>query len=141
MHKKTKKSGSTRTTTVAASVALMARAEGTMPGSFFFSSRRRHTRYIGDWRSDVCSSDLDVVGQDPRAAGRADPGGLEVVLHRDRHAAQRTVRRRDLFVAHGDEAVQLALEALGLGVEGGEIGRASCRERGWGAGGGGGVER
>src|SRR5437762_2072283 len=27
---------------------------------FFFSSRRRHTRYIGDWSSDVCSSDLDV---------------------------------------------------------------------------------
>src|SRR5437879_13425589 len=27
--------------------------------SFFFSSRRRHTRYIGDWSSDVCSSDLD----------------------------------------------------------------------------------
>src|SRR5436189_2285440 len=26
--------------------------------SFFFSSRRRHTRYIGDWSSDVCSSDL-----------------------------------------------------------------------------------
>src|SRR5437764_12169052 len=23
-----------------------------------FSSRRRHTRYIGDWSSDVCSSDL-----------------------------------------------------------------------------------
>src|SRR5437879_1427826 len=22
------------------------------------SSRRRHTRYIGDWSSDVCSSDL-----------------------------------------------------------------------------------
>src|SRR5437762_90533 len=28
-----------------------------MLGSFFFSSRRRHTRYIGDWSSDVCSSD------------------------------------------------------------------------------------
>src|SRR5215210_3785034 len=27
---------------------------------FFFSSRRRHTRYIGDWSSDVCSSDLDT---------------------------------------------------------------------------------
>src|SRR5437879_3506853 len=27
---------------------------------FFFSSRRRHTRYIGDWSSDVCSSDLMV---------------------------------------------------------------------------------
>src|SRR5437879_10090194 len=26
--------------------------------SFFFSSRRRHTRYIGNWSSDVCSSDL-----------------------------------------------------------------------------------
>src|SRR5437879_13536728 len=26
--------------------------------SFFFSSRRRHTRYIGDWSSNVCSSDL-----------------------------------------------------------------------------------
>src|SRR5437763_14523790 len=25
---------------------------------FFFSSRRRHTIYIGDWSSDVCSSDL-----------------------------------------------------------------------------------
>src|SRR5208337_5272569 len=29
---------------------------------FFFSSRRRHTRYIGDWSSDVCSSDLAVNG-------------------------------------------------------------------------------
>src|SRR5437879_13806035 len=27
---------------------------------FFFSSRRRHTRYIGDWSSDVCSSDLPM---------------------------------------------------------------------------------
>src|SRR5256885_7099742 len=28
--------------------------------SFFFSSRRRHTRLQGDWSSDVCSSDLPV---------------------------------------------------------------------------------
>src|SRR3712207_8768203 len=27
-------------------------------GAFFFSSRRRHTRYWRDWSSDVCSSDL-----------------------------------------------------------------------------------
>src|SRR5258707_3611051 len=27
---------------------------------FFFSSRRRHTRYWRDWSSDVCSSDLKV---------------------------------------------------------------------------------
>src|SRR5207249_6806899 len=40
-------------------------------GSFFFSSRRRHTRSKRDWSSDVCSSDLgetydvvfDVVGK------------------------------------------------------------------------------
>src|SRR5438034_11085663 len=29
--------------------------------SFFFSSRRRHTRSLCDWSSDVCSSDLTVV--------------------------------------------------------------------------------
>src|SRR5690606_39729847 len=27
---------------------------------FFFSSRRRHTRFSRDWSSDVCSSDLEV---------------------------------------------------------------------------------
>src|SRR3712207_8781474 len=31
--------------------------------AFFFSSRRRHTRYWRDWSSDVCSSDL---GKEPR---------------------------------------------------------------------------
>src|SRR5437879_7912896 len=39
---------------------------------FFFSSRRRHTRYIGDWSSDVCSSDLAERGRGAGpAAGRA----------------------------------------------------------------------
>src|SRR5260370_42664283 len=28
---------------------------------FFFSSRRRHTRFKCDWSSDVCSSDLVMV--------------------------------------------------------------------------------
>src|ERR1039458_10649571 len=27
---------------------------------FFFSSRRRHTRCLSDWSSDVCSSDLPM---------------------------------------------------------------------------------
>src|SRR5258705_11546208 len=27
---------------------------------FFFSSRRRHTRCLSDWSSDVCSSDLTI---------------------------------------------------------------------------------
>src|SRR5258706_9134650 len=30
---------------------------------FFFSSRRRHTRLVSDWSSDVCSSDLVSVPQ------------------------------------------------------------------------------
>src|SRR6266536_5280536 len=32
--------------------------------SFFFSSRRRHTRSTRDWSSDVCSSDLPMAGLD-----------------------------------------------------------------------------
>src|SRR5690606_41048510 len=30
---------------------------------FFFSSRRRHTRFSRDWSSDVCSSDLKPTTQ------------------------------------------------------------------------------
>src|SRR5205814_6072927 len=33
---------------------------------FFFSSRRRHTRCLSDWSSDVCSSDLLVEQVDGR---------------------------------------------------------------------------
>src|SRR5690606_40960464 len=31
---------------------------------FFFSSRRRHTRFSRDWSSDVCSSDLFMFATD-----------------------------------------------------------------------------
>src|SRR5437899_11123494 len=31
---------------------------------FFFSSRRRHTRCLSDWSSDVCSSDLEPEHRD-----------------------------------------------------------------------------
>src|SRR6266581_7990517 len=34
---------------------------------FFFSSRRRHTSWTGDWSSDVCSSDLGIL--ETRALG------------------------------------------------------------------------
>src|SRR5260370_40449885 len=33
---------------------------------FFFSSRRRHTRFKCDWSSDVCSSDLNVGSISPK---------------------------------------------------------------------------
>src|SRR5688500_20187929 len=36
-----------------------------MVRSFFFSSRRRHTRLQGDWSSDVCSSDLRFLPECP----------------------------------------------------------------------------
>src|SRR3712207_7066602 len=42
------------------------------PCCFFFSSRRRHTRYWRDWSSDVCSSDLALEGIDPLATELAD---------------------------------------------------------------------
>src|SRR6266496_678693 len=36
---------------------------------FFFSSRRRHTRSLRDWSSDVCSSDLFVGGETLATSG------------------------------------------------------------------------
>src|SRR3712207_8591705 len=36
---------------------------------FFFSSRRRHTRYWRDWSSDVCSSDLALLRDRPEVVG------------------------------------------------------------------------
>src|SRR5204862_3432961 len=33
---------------------------------FFFSSRRRHTRSLRDWSSDVCSSDLRIRDEERR---------------------------------------------------------------------------
>src|SRR5437762_10163141 len=52
-------------------------------GGFFLSCRRRHTRYIGDWSSDVCSSDLVV--RDPargEVIGVVDVSGLSRTFHR-----------------------------------------------------------
>src|SRR5690606_8018183 len=54
---------------------------------FFFSSRRRHTRFSRDWSSDVCSSDL------PRRAvfpGEREWGALP---GRDEHRLVRGVAR------------------------------------------------
>src|SRR2546430_4490209 len=36
-------------------------AEGRKANDFYFSSRRRHTRFDCDWSSDVCSSDLPFL--------------------------------------------------------------------------------
>src|SRR2546430_11937387 len=45
-------------------------------GFFFFSSRRRHTRFDCDWSSDVCSSDLFPAALPTKQARRRDhPNG------------------------------------------------------------------
>src|SRR5438034_8200347 len=48
---------------------------------FFFSSRRRHTRSLCDWSSDVCSSDLEQPAQvedEEHDEGDAPEGDAEV---------------------------------------------------------------
>src|SRR5437763_11913127 len=73
---------------------------------FFFSSRRRHTSYIGDWSSDVCSSDLSI-----KCASRA-PASIAV---------------HDAAIEAGAREAHLIEEPMAAAIE---IGRASCRERG-----------
>src|SRR5438874_10712814 len=40
---------------------------------FFFSSRRRHTRSLRDWSSDVCSSDLYFAALDEATSAKYWP--------------------------------------------------------------------
>src|SRR2546427_2403338 len=46
---------------------------------FFFSSRRRHTRFDCDWSSDVCSSDLLQMRQILEASGQKVPESKPVL--------------------------------------------------------------
>src|ERR1039458_10355205 len=49
------KRGHARARAIESAVAVPVRARHAK--QFFFSSRRRHTRCLSDWSSDVCSSD------------------------------------------------------------------------------------
>src|SRR2546430_4060245 len=46
---------------------------------FFFSSRRRHTRFDCDWSSDVCSSDLLLLGSPQPVPSLTDTDAPAVV--------------------------------------------------------------
>src|SRR5690606_39524145 len=84
---------------------------------FFFSSRRRHTRFSRDWSSDVCSSDLGMLWVDHLP--KPNPQLL-------RYLEDLVVLFEAVFVKPlGDPAVLYLLVPLI------KIGRASCRERVW----------
>src|SRR5260221_9629316 len=83
---------------------------------FFFSSRRRHTRSLCDWSSDVCSSDL------PRQE-------RVHVLHAHDQVVSGLRGGRGLGSELLREGLELELLEEGMGGVA-EIGRASCRERG-----------
>src|SRR5262245_65386342 len=91
---------------------------------FFFSSRRRHTRCLSDWSSDVCSSDLG-----PREAHQQ----LEIDLLRQ--AAERAVGDRvaRLVERHWPQVFRDQAQHLRAHVERSEERRVGkeCRTRGW----------
>src|SRR5205807_6943991 len=63
---------------------------------FFFSSRRRHTRLQGDWSSDVCSSDLDILlinGEDWPGHAKMGPTTPKL-YHNDQDGTFSDVTRR-----------------------------------------------
>src|SRR5690348_18106364 len=85
---------------------------------FFFSSRRRHTRWTGDWSSDVCSSDLEIPAEELVAVDLQRPGARRA---RDQQLAR-------LAQVEPEPPGQRESLAQRHRVER-EIGRASCRER------------
>src|SRR5690606_40149346 len=93
---------------------------------FFFSSRRRHTRFSRDWSSDVCSSDLtDGDSEVILAAWQRWGAACLPRLHGMFAFAIYDLEQRTLFLARDRLGVKpLFLAAL-------KIGRASCRERVW----------
>src|SRR5437762_4837883 len=89
---------------------------------FFFSSRRRHTRYIGDWSSDVCSSDLAYPAEEIslRTAARDNV----VIIDEGERAQPRVIGEVDAFSA------PMLVHTDAVYIHEGQIGRASCREIG-----------
>src|SRR6202790_76699 len=83
---------------------------------FFFSSRRRHTRYYMDWSSDVCSSDLSPNGRwvafgsgQEWKAGQWVPGSDYAVHLRDIQSG----KDLRLFEGHTDAVASVALSSDG----------------------------
>src|SRR5262245_6946355 len=75
---------------------------------FFFSSRRRHTRCLSDWSSDVCSSDLDALNQLGYFQHASATGSVRGLFSSDRARGRITIDRGD------DSWTLLSLRGLGL---------------------------
>src|SRR2546430_2406084 len=82
---------------------------------FFFSSRRRHTRFDCDWSSDVCSSDLRKLG----VKGEEMPKVMYRLIEADHY-----INKKILVIGGGVSAVEAA---MGLGHQGGNEGTLSHR--------------
>src|SRR3712207_7463966 len=72
---------------------------------FFFSSRRRHTRYWRDWSSDVCSSDLVrqryfKIGHKKHKLSRKKIGKLDFIKIRNFYSLNNTVKSEK--ASHGN---------------------------------------
>src|SRR5437879_11605384 len=108
-------------------------AAGSISEFFFFSSRRRHTRYIGDWSSDVCSSDLKQMVVMAQDSANTLMAVINDVLDFSKIEAGKLafdVREFELSDAVAEAARNMALRAHQKGLElAYQIGRASCRER------------
>src|SRR5215217_9423939 len=63
---------------------------------FFFSSRRRHTRYWRDWSSDVCSSDLTRGAPPPSGPGVTGSPDLRHLVTLRHHRVAPRHRRHHL---------------------------------------------
>src|SRR3712207_8675590 len=92
---------------------------------FFFSSRRRHTRYWRDWSSDVCSSDLLGLLLPADALAAALVGAAvraRLPFHVYRPLAVDT-GLLELPVAHGADQEVLLHQVAAVGAE--QIGRST----------------
>src|SRR6266567_5144677 len=76
---------------------------------FFFSSRRRHTRFDCDWSSDVCSSDLRATGLViPAVAGKLDGVAIRVPVEDGSLTDLAVVLGRDVTAGQINEAFAAA---------------------------------
>src|SRR5437879_12204482 len=98
---------------------------------FFFSSRRRHTRYIGDWSSDVCSSDLGKIPPPcPDATAAAKIAKAEQKKVEQIQKCPRLPPWWDVCPEDSQPPCDQTIGSIGDVITCVEIGRASCRERG-----------